>query len=849
MAQIIKEKTIVRTIQEERFKYTELSSTATSRIERLKTANIEAEVGLIAERARIYTEVYKETESEPEAIRRAKAFARTIREMEIDIEEDQLIVANSTAVRKKMQVYPEIWSKSFYKELQEMGTREDSPFRCSEEDIKVLLEEVYPYWKDRNMVERFMKAMPEEMLSLWFMDPKAEILDETRVFGTLTDILCLTNDQISVDFDKVLEKGLRGMKELAERSARKFIKDVIPGRTDPDNVERYNFCKAVAIAYEAAQDFVERYAKLARQKAEEESDENRKRDLFRIYEVCGWISENPPRTFWEALQLVQFIIVGLKVEGVANSWNLGRWDQYLYPFYKKDIEEGRATKDEIQELIDCFWIKCADYLQPRPSVGAIMYGGYATWHTLDISGMKPDGSDGTNELSWMALQATANTRLFQPDVSVLYHHQIPDDFLKRACEVGLLGTGHPKFYNHDNIVSMVMIEGQGRIPIETARTTSATGCTEHLILHKRSYNPSGVAHGNLAGCLEFALNNGRGRMVDRQFGPETGDPTKFKSFDQFVQAFRNQLEHLVKMISAAEAFSNAAAKGWLYNPFQCGTREDLIENGVDFTANMSADYLKSEPYGWAVLVLNGFADCAEGFHVIDELVFKRKMITMDELIGALGNNFGGEHERIKDMIENEITHYGNDDREADKYAEMVSKMISESSRKYDITPGNVWSWPDILSLTINVGMGSRTGALPSGKKAGMPNADASGPVYGFDKQGPTATLRSVAKSCAKVSFETGAPNENLLNIRFQPDLIYCEGGIDNWAALVRMYHEAGGQHVQFNVVSTETLRDAQEHPEKYPDLLVRVAGYSAYFTSLAKPIQDDIISRTEYESW
>lgn len=842
-------KSITVTEQERRLENLGLEMSNFPRIERLRRANVEAEFRIISERAKIYTEVFKETEGEPQSIRFAKALARTLREMKIDIEDDELLVGHCSAKRKTVQAYPEIWHRSFYEELGDIGTREDSATKVSKEDAGVFWNEVYPYWKETNAAQRLINFLPDEMANYWLMDPKAKRLVETAVPGTFNMQSTLTDGQVHMDLEHVLKRGVEGIKNYALEMMKKgYEEEVLGGKEDPDYMERYQVRRAMVIVYGAACDFIKRYASLAKEKAEAEKNPKRKEELTRISKVCYRISENPPGTFWEALQLLLFVQNIAKLEAVDNqSCAFGGWDQYLYPFYKRDLEEGRLTAAEAQELIDCFFIKVADYFVPRPEVGQLMNSGFATWHTLCISGLKPDGSDATNELSWMALQAVIDCRLFQPDVSLLYHKNIPDDFLKRACEVASLGTGHPKFYSHDAHVAQVMAFGRGEIPIEEARTVTQMGCTESAILKKR-ITPNSVPMTNIAGVLEFALNNGKGRLVERQFGPKTGDPRKFKSFDEFVNAFKKQLEHAARLFAAICSAKRASTNKWLYIPFESATREISIEKGTDYIADVDKNK-NDNPYGWWFWPMAGYADCAEAFHVIDELVFKRKRLTMDELINALDNNFEGEHERILRIIENEITHYGNDDRSADRYAEMVSKIISETCAKYCLSSTGQPNAPDLLSVTINVAFGMVTGALPSGKQARMPVADASGPFYGYDKNGPTACVRSVGRSCCKVSHEIGIPNQNLFNVRLQPEMVLTEGGIDNWVALVKTYFDAGGTHIQFNVVSTETLKDAQENPEKYLDLLVRVAGYSAYFVTLGRVVQDDIIHRTEYSRW
>lgn len=832
-------KVVDNVVDKEELKGLSLKPKTFERIQKLKELNLKAKPGLTAERALIYTRIYKETEGEPEVIRRAKAVSAALREIKIDINDYELLVGRESVKPRCAQSYPELWAEDFYQDLEDFGDREKSPLDISEEDAKALEEVVLPYWRGKSLGTKLVSIMPEEMKEYWYVDPKAEYLKETGFPGTIEGLYNNTVDETYTNYYNILKYGFKGMRDFAEKELEK---------TDPseglDALHKVHFCKAVVMTYEAACDFIRRYAALAREKAET-AEETRKAELIQIAETCEWIAENPARTFREAIQAVQFVQTIMKVEVVSNAWSMSRFDQYMNPFYEKDIKEGRITRDEALELIQNMWVKCSDYVMPRSANGAEFEGGYSVWFNCNIGGVHPDGSDATNEVSWLCLDASAGVQLYQPDICVRTYSRSPHDFLKHAVEVAAI-CPTIKFYNDDAVIPTIMTLSEGKVSLQEAREYSNLACVEAGVVERISFANT-TPFGSIAAAVEMALNNGMSRVYKRRFGPETGDPRKFKTMDEFIEAFRIQFRHITKMVCAANNLGDMTRIGNIYLPFISGTRTDLIERGACMSGDM--DKNADNPNNYNFFVLTGFGDAAESFNVVNDLVFERKKITMDELIDALDNDFEGPYERIQNMIKYDVVHYGNDDEKADRWAEVASQIISEETYEYYKTSHGHLCHPNLQSATMNVGYGAVTGALPTGKKAGEPIADASGPISQFDTTGPTACVKSVGKYCCQASHDIGKPNLNLFNLRLAQDLIHGEGGAENWVALIKTLFEAGGTHVQFNVTDSHKLQEAQIHPEQYRDLIVRVAGYAAYFTELGRDVQDDIIGRTVHGSW
>jgi len=767
-----------------------LTMKPTPRVERLRETFLDIKPSVAIDRARIETRVMKETEGESVITRRAKVFAASAREMPIYIFPDQLIVGCIGGKPRCANIVPGL-DVTMRKATQTyiLGMREDLPFDDLSDDEKQELEEMAPYWKEQGRIG--------------------------KVFHYGHNI---HNHQ------KVVKKGFLGIKKDAEdRLARLDL-------ADPQDAAKVPFLEGVVMAMEAAAGIGKRYAALAREQAKQEQDAGRKADLLKIAEVCDWVPANPARTFHEALQAYYFSFLMLHWEVVPSmGFSQGRMDQYLDSYYEDDIREGRTTREEAQELIDCYLLGVNYENESSP---------------ITVGGVKADGQDGTNDLSYMIIEGIAHTRLPNPWLSVLVHSQMPDDLLYRASELASLGTGQPQFVNNDVMVAQALARGvMGGPPItlEDARASSPQGCFELVIPGKDSGYLYAFGQPNLASCVEFVLTNGAGRPGNpnvasaRRFiplqGTETGDPREFKSFEEVKEAFQKQLAWLRRNSQIAGTNNERNIIEFTPTLYESALIEDCIEKGICRELG-GAHYNFNN--GGAVL---GSTDAADALTAIKKLVFDDKKITMAELCDALDSNFEG-HDDIRGMCL-EAPKFGNDDDYADEQAAWVLHQWMEEFNQVRNLRGGI-GCPGGSVMGSYVPAGRIVGALPSGRLAGEPLVDASSPSRGKDVNGPTAVVKSMGK-IDNVEILGGIT----FNLRLDP-AVFEDGNMERMAGLVRAFVDQKIFHMQLNVVSTETLKDAQVKPEEHRDLVVKVAGYNAFFTQLYKELQDTIIARTEH---
>lgn len=769
---------------------------------------------ICTERAKIVTESYKQTEGQPMVIRRAKAVAEVLRNMTIFIQKDQLIVGNQASKLRAAPLFPETEAVYLEKEIDLFEKREQDKLIVSQDTKKELLQEILPYWKGKTIQEIALKAMPEktkELISL-----------ENQIFSVgihLTGSI----GHIIADYKKVLTKGFKGLKqEVIEKLESLDI-------TAPDYGEKYNFCSAELILCNAVVDWAHRYSEEAKNLALKETDERWKKELENIAEICSRVPENPPTNFREAMQTFWFEHLVLYIEQNGLAVSVGRFDQYMYPFYKSSIEKGEITKDESQELLECLWIKFTEVMRAYDYEGARYYAGFSISENLVLGGMDSKGNDATNELSYMCLKAEADTKLSQPNLSVRLHDNTPEDFFREAVTVSSSGRSKPEFFNDGVAIPMLVDLG---VPLEEARDYSISGCVEAVPPHCNGM--TNAAMSNIAKALELALNNGVCRLTEKQIGTKTGDPRKFNEVEQIFTAFREQVASYVReMVSALNIIEKTHAK---YHPLPYFSllMDDCLEKALDITAG-GARYNYTGPQ--AV----GFGDVANSIAAIKKLVFEEKKVSMDALIDALDNNFEGQ-EYLRQMLINKAPKWGNDEDYVDDIGRKVAQIYCEEVSKYKNTRGGVYR-PGIYSVSANVPLGSHVAALPDGRKSKEPVADGIAPQHGTDLKGPTALTRSAAKLDHLKIY-----NGTILNMKFTPKLMETKNGKNALKNLIKTYFDMGGWHIQFNVVDAETLRKAQQDPQKYKGLIIRVAGYSAFFVELDKGVQDDIIDRTEYTS-
>jgi len=758
----------------------------------------------------------QETEGEQMVIRQAKVFAAIVREMPINIYPDEPFVgwlfceprgANLSAGQ----------ALAIERELDTLSTRKINPFLVSDEDKRELRELIIPYW--RAHLDSFPSFPPEIENSLPF---RRSSTDRRRHY------VGATLPHWTAGYEKVLKKGILGVKKDAEeRRARLDL-------TKPEDFKKLTFLQGVIMALEAAAEIGLRFAVKARELAEKESDTKRKTELLKIAEVCDQVPSHPARTFYEAIQSVWFIHILHALDNEhATGMGPGRPDQYMFPYYERDIAEGRITKEEAQELIDCWFMRYSQYYMIwRSDAGS--YGTHTPHtpgHHLDVGGLKPDGTDGANELSYMFIETMMHTLgMTEPTLGLLVHSKTPEDLLIKACQLTAMGGGYPMFINQDlrvgNLLARNEIMDGPPISLELARKGTGAGCHELVIPDMESgFNFTPL---NLAMVLELTLTNGWNQILNRQLGPETGDPKQFKSFNEVKEAYNKQVawrlrkgiitSHIAEMALQPKAFNSAMV-------------EDCIEKGLSKEEG-GARYNIHSVQTW------GRIDAGNSLAAIKRLVFDDKKITMDQLCQALENNFKDSEDIRKMCIK--APKYGNDDDCADEQVAWVTHIVNEEAKKYKSTYGGCTVVTEVPSASY-VAMGKIVGALPSGRIARNPLCEAASPTVGTALNGPTAIL----KSAGKVNNAEMNQGQSL-NLRLNPTIFERDEGFKRLADFIRVFVDQKADHIQINVVHSDTLRAAQREPEKYKDLTVKVAGYNARFVTLHKELQETIIARIEH---
>jgi len=788
------------------------------RIKRLRLKWYKNRPTVCIHRARVYTQVHKETEGEPISLRRGKAFKRLCEEKPAVIQNDELIVGNSGCGPRYGNICPDYYCGWLSEELDTLSTRENDPYLIDEEQKREVREEIIPYWKGKSSYEYCLGHLPPETKRLSYHT--GFIDSEVKQFNSLG------NTHLGIP-NIALRKGFKGIEETARETLSKL------SYTNPENHGKISYLNAVILSCEGMKIFGERHAEEARRLAKGEENLERKKELLEIAAICDWVPYNPPRTFHEAAQMAYFVQVGSYMEESSPGMGLGRFDQYMYPYYERDIKEGRLTKEKAQEIMECLWIKTAEFVWILDLQSALYFSGYQSFLNVTVGGRKRDGTDATNELSYMCIQATDDTRLQHPSLSARIHKKSPDEFLTKCAElVRSVGT-MPQMHNDD--VGIPMLLGMG-IPFEDAYDYDIMGCGEVQIAGKFwRYGDGGYV--NMGACMEFALNDGRSRVVpsDRRWGLPTGDARKFKSYEEVEDAFNKQLAYFTEHLVITNMVTEAAHAELCPYPFVSSLFEGCVETGVDRTEG-GAIY-----NGGPSIVSVGLSNVANSLAAIKKFVFDDKVIAMDELLDVLDKNFEGRAD-LQQMLLNRGPKYGTDNDYVDDIARRVADLTAKLPFKYTSMRGCRFT-SALYPVAVNVPMGMVVGALPSGRKAGTPLADGVSPEQGTDRS-PTEVIKTVSK------FDhVRHPDGVLLNMKFSPALLAEERGVRNFVSLVRTFFDRGGWHIQFNVVSAEILREAQRHPAEYTTLIVRVSGYSAYFNDLCRETQDDIIARTEHDRW
>ena len=825
------------------------------RIQKLVDALYEHMPVIESARAKLITESYKETEGEPIITRRAKAFAHILHNIPIIIRDNELIVGSSTIAPRGCQTFPEFSYEWLEAELDTVATRTADPFEIAEE-TKAELKEADKYWKGKTTSE----------LATSYMAPEAIKAIEHNIF-TPGNYFYNGVGHVTVKYWEVLETGFEGIMEKAQKE----LDGCSVG--DGNYARKSHFLEAVILSCKAVIDYAGRYAKLAQEMAAQTSDPVRKQELLVIAENCSRVPAKGAQNFYEACQSFWFVQQLLQMESSGHSISPGRFDQYMYPYYKKDMEAGTITREFAQELMDCIWVKLNDLNKCRDAASAEGFAGYSLFQNLIAGGQNKEGEDVTNDLSIMCIQASMHVHLPAPSLSVRVWNGSPHEFLIKAAELTRTGIGLPAYYNDEVIIPALQNRG---LSLEDAREYNIIGCVEPQKAGKTE-GWHDAAFFNMCRPLELVFSNGmdKGEMV----GIPTGDVTQMKTFDEFFDAYKKQMEYCISLLVNADNAIDVAHAERCPLPFLSCMIDDCLKEGKSVQEG-GAVYNFTGPQGF------GIANMADGLFAIRKLVYEDKKVSMKELKEALAWNYDkgldaqsagdmtemimkamqkagrnvdastaeglmktfmgmkpGEQKtqrfkEIHDMID-EVPKFGNDIPEVDYFAREVAYTYSKPLQKYNNPRGGKFQ-AGLYPVSANVPLGGQTGATPDGRYAHTPVADGVSPSAGKDVKGPTAAATSVSRLDHFI-----VSNGTLFNQKFHPSALSGREGLEKFVALIRGYFDQKGMHMQFNVVDRQTLLDAQEHPEKYKHLVVRVAGYSALFTTLSRSLQDDIIRRTE----
>jgi pyruvate formate-lyase/glycerol dehydratase family glycyl radical enzyme len=780
------------------------------RTARLRQESIEAVPRISPERANLLTDFYQTNEGKYSVpVMRARSFYYLCEHKTIYLGKDELIVAERGPRPKAVPTYPELTCHSL-EDLRILNSRPKTNYVADEECFKIYTEKIIPYWRDRSLRTRLFQKLPTEWHQAYQAGMFTEFMEQRAPGHTVLD-------------DKIYHKGMLDFKkEIAETmTGLDFLHDT-------DAYAKQEQLKAMSIACDAAILFAQRHAQLACQLVAQESDHQRRSELEKIAEVCEHVPAYAPRDFHEALQYYWFCHLGVITE--LNGWdsfNPGHLDQHLYPFYTKGLQEGTLTKDAARELLECFFIKFNNHpAPPKVGVTAAESGTYTDFANINLGGLLPDGSDAVNELSYMLLDIVDDMHILQPSTNIQLSRKSPDAFLKYALRVVRKGYGFPSIFNADSVVAEQIRQGK---TLEDARAGGCSGCVEVGAFGKEAYILTGYF--NLVKVLELALHNGVNPVTGKLLGLPTGGIDTFQSLEQLFQAFRRQLHHFLEIKIRGNQLVERMYAELMPAPFLSVLIDDCIHKGKDYNNG-------GPRYNNTYIQFVGLGSLTDSFSAIKEMVFDAQQMSLCELVKAMDVNFEG-YEPLRQRLVNRTHKYGNDDDYTDQIMLQIFNAYFEEVDGRPNTKGGHYR-VEMLSTTCHIYFGSVTGAMTDGRKAGQPLSEGISPVQGADRGGPTAVIKSAGKMD---HIKTGGA---LLNMKFTPSLLATEEGLDKWAHLVRSYFKMDGHHVQFNVVTAETLRRAQANPENYRDLIVRVAGYSDYFCDVSPELQNEIISRTEH---
>ena len=785
-----------------------------TRIRRLRKQSIYSKPRISPERAILLTKFYESgaTNKVSIPVARALAFKYLLENQEICINQGELIVGERGPKPKATPTYPEICCHTL-KDLEILDKRKKIPYAVDQATGEAYERKIIPFWKGKSIRDIIFSKMSDEWKAAYEAGVFTEFLEQRAPGHTVLG-------------DKIYMKGLIDIKQEIKKNIQAFA-----SAKDHSAAGKIEELKAMEIAADALIHFAQRYAIAAKKLAKKERRPKRRKELVRIAEICAHVPAHKPRDFGEALQYYWFVHLGVVTE--VNPWdafNPGRLDQHLYPFYGKDLKDGTLTEEKAKELLQAFWIKFNNQpAPPKVGVTAEESSTYTDFALINTGGVKADGSDGVNPLSYLILDVVDEMRLTQPSSMVQISKKTPDRFLKRALKIIRTGFGQPSVFNTDVIIQELLRQGKR---IEDARNGGASGCVETGAFGKECYILTGYF--NIVKILEITLNNGVDPKTGKRIGLRTGDPTRFRSFSELFEAFTKQLNHFVNIKIEGNNIIERLYAEQLPVPFLSLFIDDCAANGKDYNdggARYNTNYIQGVGLGTAT----------DSLAAIKYSVFDNRIITMDELLKALKADFRG-YEALRQRLVNKTPKYGNDDDYADGITKAIFEAYYESIDGKPTAKGGCYRI-NFLPTTVHIYFGKSVGATPDGRKAGEPVSEGVSPVQGADRKGPTAVIKSVSK------IDHARTGGTLLNQKFTPHLLADEDGLDKLGSLIRTYFRLDGHHIQFNVISSETLRDAQKHPEKYRDLIIRVAGYSDYFVDLSPELQNEIIKRTEHAAF
>ena len=772
-----------------------------------------------AQRAILATLAYKENLNQPRVMVRAKMLEKVLDHMSIYIEDKSLLAGNQATKNRNAPIFPEYTMEFVMKELDQFEKRDGDVFYITEK-TKEQLREIAPFWQNNNLRARGEALLPEEV----------RVFMETGVFG-MEGKLNAGDAHLAVNYERILKDGLRGYeKRVKEYKASLDL-------TDPESIDKYCFYNAVLIVLEAVRNFANRYSVLAQDLAEKELNQERKIELLEISRICSKVPYEPAETFREAVQSVWFIQLILQIESNGHSLSYGRFDQYMYPYYNRDIKNGTIKESEALELLTCLWIKTLTINKVRSQAHTLSSAGSPMYQNVTIAGQTIDKKDAVNDLSFLVLKSVAQTRLTQPNLTVRYHKNINKHFLDECVEVMRLGFGMPALNNDEIIIPSFM---DWQVKEEDAYNYSAIGCVETAVPGKWGYRCTGMSYINFPRMLLCTMNNGVDLTSNKRFTKGYGYFTEMESYEELLKAWDKTIREITRYSVIVENVIDKASERDVPDILCSALTDDCIARGKTIKEGGAV-------YDFISGLQVGIANMADCLAAIKKLVYEEKKITRQELWNAILDDFSSpENKKIQEMLIREAPKYGNDDDYVDQliveaYDSYIEEIEKYPNTRYNRGPIGGIRYAGTSSISANVGQGMSTMATPDGRNAFEPLAEGCSPAHNSDKNGPTAVFKSVSK--LRTNKITGGV---LLNQKMTPQMLSTEENRQKLELLIKtFFNRLHGYHVQYNIVSKETLIDAQKHPEKHKDLIVRVAGYSAFFNVLSKKTQDDIIGRTE----